>query len=152
MVRWLRWAGVLPAAILASVAIEYIPEIAFMMVALVLHEAGDLIYVAQLLSLPFYVAREAGFVIAGAKVAPQGRVATAIVLATMRLPLSLATHVLLQTHRGTTNYLHLVLESTGALLGVTYIALSERARARLHPGSVYCHDDQAALNNPSIED
>ena len=36
--RWLRLAGVLPAAILASVAIEYIPEIAFMMVALVLHE------------------------------------------------------------------------------------------------------------------
>jgi hypothetical protein len=45
--RWLRWAGVLPVAILASVAIEYIPEIAFMMVALVLHEAADLIYAAQ---------------------------------------------------------------------------------------------------------
>jgi hypothetical protein len=152
MMQWLRWAGVLPAAILARVAIEYIPEIAFMMVAIPLHEAPDLTYVALLLHLPFYVAKEAGFVIAGAKVAPQGRVATAIVLATMRLPLSLGTHVLLQTHRGTTNYLHLALESTGTLLGVVYIALSERARGRLHPGSVYCHDDQTALNNPSIED
>ena len=38
MMRWLRWAGVLPAAILASVAIESIPEIAVRMVALVLHE------------------------------------------------------------------------------------------------------------------
>jgi hypothetical protein len=111
MMRWVRWVGVLPAAILASVAIESIPEIALMMVALVRQEAADLIHVAQWLSLPFYVAKEAVFVIAGAKVAPQGRVAAAIVLATMRLPLSLATHVLLQAHRGTTNDLHLALES-----------------------------------------
>jgi hypothetical protein len=152
MMRWVRWAGILPAAILASVAIESIPEIALMMVALVRQEAADLIHVAQWLSLPFYVAKEAGFVIAGAKVAPQGRVAAAIVLATMRLPLSLATHVLLQAHRGTPNYLHLALESTGALLGVVSIALSEQAHARLHLGSVYRRDDRAAPNNPPIED
>jgi hypothetical protein len=128
MMRWLRWAGVLPAAILVSVAIEAIARIVFLMFIRVLQDASDLMYVARILSLSFHVAREAGFVIAGAKVAPGHRVATAIILATIRLPLLLAMHILLQPRPGTSNYLHFALESTGALLGVVYIALSERSR------------------------
>jgi hypothetical protein len=112
-IRWLRWAGILPAAVLASVVIQFIAETGFSITASAPGEPAQSTFVSYLLLLLFYVPKEAGFVVAGAKVAPRGRLTKAIVLAAIRLLFSLATHVLTQAHRRAANYLHLALESTG---------------------------------------
>lgn len=124
--RWLRWAGVLPAAVLAGLVIELISGIAYSKVAPATGEVGETPFVRFLLRLLLYVPKEVGFVIAGARTAPRGRTATAIVLAALRLLVSLATHVLTQPHRGTTNFVHLAFESTGAVLGAAYVVTTEK--------------------------
>jgi hypothetical protein len=92
-------------------------------------------------SSPFFL-----FVAVGAKLAPRARRTTAIVLAALRIPLSLWSHVLFQApdrnwvlvisdlldllaHPWVTNYRHFYLEALGAVLGVVYIFWSEKARA-----------------------
>lgn len=129
IIRWLRWAGVLPAAVLASVAIGFIAGVCYSKVAPALGEPGRTRIVHYLLLVLLYVPKEVGAVIAGAKAAPQGRTATAIVLAALGILFSLATHVLSQAHRGTTNSVHLALESTGAILGAVYVVTREKPRA-----------------------
>jgi hypothetical protein len=124
----LRWAGVLPAAVLSSLAIEFVANLGFRAITVALGRPAQSALVSYLLLLLFYVPKESAFVIAGAKVAPGGRFWTAMALAAMRLLLSLATHVLTQSHRGAANYLHLALEWTGALLGVWYVASTSRRR------------------------
>jgi len=128
IILWLRWAGVLPAAALAGFAVGFVANMGLGAVVSVLGESAQQPFVSYLLLLLFYVPKEAAFVVAGAKVAPRFRLTTATVLAALRLVLSLATHVLTQAHRGVTNYQHLALEWTGALLGAGCIALTSRRR------------------------
>jgi hypothetical protein len=72
---------------------------------------------------------KSAFVIAGAKVAPRRRSATAIVLALLGLLLSLMTHVIAQNlagnRLGIVNYTHLFAESAGVLGGAAYIVLED---------------------------
>src|SRR4051794_38813425 len=81
LIRWLRWAGLLPAALLARVAIQFLAEMGYTAVASATGEPAGSPSLSALWLLLFYAPKEAGFVIAGAKVAPRGRLAAAPVLA-----------------------------------------------------------------------
>jgi uncharacterized membrane protein YidH (DUF202 family) len=76
----------------------------------------------------FDVLKEAAFVIAGARMAPRSRPATAIALAVAGILMSLVVHELGQSHPGSTNYTHFAAESVGAVLGVAYVLYSEKNR------------------------
>jgi hypothetical protein len=76
----------------------------------------------------FYVAKDAAFVMAGAKTAPRSRLATAIVLAVANIVISINVNVSRQPGAGVTNYTHLAAESAGAALGVAYIFYSEKSK------------------------
>jgi hypothetical protein len=128
--RWLRWAGILPAAVLAGFSIEAVARIVFRAIAAASGEPAQTILVSCLRLFLLYVPKETGFVVVGATVAPRGKCTTAVLLAALRLLLSLATHLLTQTRWGSANYWHLALESTGALLGAGHVALTSRRRRR----------------------
>ena len=64
-IRWLRWAGIFPAAVLASVVIQFIAEIGYGMAAPAPGAPAETTFVSYLLLLLFYVPKEAGFVVAG---------------------------------------------------------------------------------------
>ena len=72
-----------------------------------------------------YVPRTAAFVIAGAKMAPRHQRTTAIVLAVAVVCVSLMTHVVGQhlagNRVGSVNYMHMLAESAGALVGAACI-------------------------------
>jgi hypothetical protein len=80
------------------------------------------------------------FVAAGAKIAPRARLTTAILLAAVRVPLSLWSHVLFRSPNRNLLIVisdmlaqpwginqHFALETLGAVLGVVYIFCSEKA-------------------------
>jgi hypothetical protein len=97
----------------------------------------NLVYMLLYYSGPSFL-----FVAVGAKIAPRARLTTAVVLAAMRIPLSLWSHVLFRAqdrnlliiivdmldHPWVINYRHFALEALGAVLGVVYIYWSEKAK------------------------
>lgn len=70
------------------------------------------------------------FVIAGAKTAPRGRLATAIVLAGLWSLAALCSHVLVHLSRGTPHYTHFVVEAVGAAGAAVAIGYSEKSKGR----------------------
>lgn len=70
------------------------------------------------------------FVIAGAKTAPRGRLATAIVLAGLWSQSALMSHVLMQPSRGIRNYTDFVVEAVAAASAVVAIYYSEKSTGR----------------------
>jgi hypothetical protein len=126
LIRWLRWAAVLGLAYAAWSGLLYdvVPY------DLIVHACPLFLLVA-----------------AGAKIAPQYRVATAIVLAAVLVSHSCWAHLLANKPPGVTNYQimiaaieqialqglpaggpvrHFILETLGGVLGVVYIFWSER--------------------------
>lgn len=125
----LRWIAVLPAAIGGAFFVKLAG-------GLLGHAArqglGSDSHSAFALQLLFYVATSAAFVLAGAAIAPRHRPVIAIVLAALWVLLSLLTHVVSQPHPGTTNYLHLAAETSGAIFAVACVAYREQ-RSRVSP-------------------
>jgi hypothetical protein len=70
------------------------------------------------------------FVFAGAKMAPRGRLATALVLATLWIGYSFLIHVFVHLGRGKPNYLDFAVAAVAALLAVALVGYSELARGR----------------------
>ncbi len=70
------------------------------------------------------------FVIAGAKTAPRGRLATAIVLAVLWSLSALTSHVLVHLSQGTPHYMHFLVEAVGAAGSVLAIGYSEKTKGR----------------------
>lgn len=69
------------------------------------------------------------FVIAGAKTAPRGRLATAIVLAGLWGLAALSSHVLVHLSQGTPHYMHFFVEAMGAAGAAVAIGYSEKSKA-----------------------
>lgn len=124
----LRWLCVLPAAILAQLAVRYA-------VGVVAQSAGwrtdnDLSPSSLVLLFLAYALPAVAFVIAGAKTAPRYVMATSIGLALLGLLLSLMTHLVGQhlagNRVGIVNYMHFFAESAGFLAGATVLALGTR--------------------------
>jgi len=109
VIRWLRWAAVLGLVYSAWCGLLY-----------------DVVQMVGVLTCPFFL-----FVAAGAKIAPQNRLATAIILAAVLVLNSFRGHVLAMGGpwwSWTINYRHFTLEALGAVLGVVYIFWSEIAK------------------------
>jgi hypothetical protein len=129
-----RWVCVVPAAALGSLAVQYVLGSIVRMAASGGGDAARSGFVHYLHLLLYYAPMEAAFVIVGARVAPCGRVVTAIVLAVGAIVISLLTHILAQQVVGGTNYTHFALESIGAILGAAFILYLERTRNRMGGG------------------
>jgi len=122
VIRRLRWAAVLALVYYAWGGLAYSALGGSAPLAVVLQQVG---------MLHFHTLREAGFVVAGAMIAPRARLATAIVLAAALVPSSFWGHVL--ATRGpwcfwTINYTDFTLEAVGSVVGVLYIFWSEKAK------------------------
>jgi len=78
----------------------------------------------------FNVLISAGLVFAGAKVAPRGRLVTALVLAALWIGYSFLIHIYVHLGRGTPSYLHFALSVTATLLAAALIGYAERSRDR----------------------
>src|SRR5262245_50576737 len=78
----------------------------------------------------FNVLMSAGFVFVGAKVAPRGRLATALVLAALWIAYSFLIHVYVHLGRGTPNYWHFALSVIAPLLAAALIGYSQRSTGR----------------------
>jgi hypothetical protein len=135
LIRWLRWAVVLTLVFCELGGLVYSASGTLINSALG-QEApaarpAPLAAVQALLGMVvFHVLREMGVVVAGALIAPRFRLATAIVLAALHVPLSFWGHVLATGgpwRSWTINYTHFTLEAFGSLLGVAYIFWSEKA-------------------------
>jgi hypothetical protein len=126
LIEVLRWLGVLPVAVWAGIALEFVVVVAGQIASFgewgILGDS-NIAYVLRMLL--FYVATKSAFVIAGAKTAPRYQRATAIVLTLLGFLFSLLTHVISQhlagRRVGITNYTHLFAESAGMLAGAAYI-------------------------------
>lgn len=130
-IELLRWVGVLPAAILARLAVPIIVGnlMRFGMYVGWFSQGGSgLVYYLQLVL--FYFPKEAAFVIAGAKMAPRYRLATCIILAVAAILMSLIVHMLGQSNVGLVNYMHFAAESLGAVCGAVYMFFSETGTRR----------------------
>lgn len=68
------------------------------------------------------------FVLAGAKMAPRWRLATALVLAGLWISYSFLIHIYVHLGRGAMNYWHFALAVVAALLAVALVSYAERAR------------------------
>jgi hypothetical protein len=117
VIRWLRWAAVLGFVYAAWTGLPY----------------------AAVHNIGFYTCPLFLFVAAGVKIAPRNRLTTAIILAAVLVALSFWSHVLALAPPGVTidelmsaallgNYRHFTQEALGAVLGVVYIFLSEKAK------------------------
>src|SRR5919112_3287329 len=109
VIRWLRWVCVLPAAVVGSLAAQFIAGMLGRLAVTAWGNPAESAFASYLL-LRLHIPKEAGFVAAGAKMAPRGRLRTAIVLAVVRVLLSLIVHIIGQTHPGVVNYTHFAVE------------------------------------------
>jgi hypothetical protein len=141
VIQCLRWAAVL--ALLYSALGELIYVYTAVGPEAHAHRPAPLAFVQNLVSMLLYYSSPSFlFVAVGAKLAPRARRTTAIVLAALRVPLSLWSHVLFQAqgrelvvviadmidHPWVINCRHFALETLGAVLGVVYIFWSEKAK------------------------
>jgi hypothetical protein len=132
VIRWLRWAAVLVLVYYSWGGLIYS---ALGRKAWALQPAALAAFLQYVGMLHYHTLREAGFIVAGAMIAPRFRLATAIILAAARIPLLLWAHVLSRVSlvdlvllQGGENYIYLILETLGAVLGVVYIIWSEKAK------------------------
>lgn len=129
--RWIevvRWLCVLPAAYFASWLFGSAVVFLFSLVGAELRGSGYPAFLFPLLqTLPSGIA----FTLVGALVAPSRQTATATLLATLFIPMSLVIHILGQSNPGLTNYMHAIGGSLGAVSGVAVVLyLGVRARKR----------------------
>jgi hypothetical protein len=136
LIEFLRWLGVLPAAVIADVATQFVGE---SVVQIARYVGWDILgastFANPLILFLFYFTPKSAFVIAGATTAPRHQRATAIVLILLGILFSLLTHVISQhffagRRLGIVNYLHLCTESAGLFAGAAYI-VSRHWRNRL---------------------
>jgi len=78
----------------------------------------------------FNVLISGSFVLAGAKVAPRGRLVVALVLAALWIGYSFLIHVYVHLGRGTPNHWHFFLSVLAPALAVALIGYSERSKGR----------------------
>ena len=128
-IELLRWICVLPAAMLAYVAVGF-----------VISSAPNTHWVLLICYMP----KEIAFVVAGAKTAPRSRTIATLVLAAVAILASLAIHVLTQQRVGLTNYLHFGAESVGAVIGAIYIVYAEIKANRQDMTGVLAGDANAS--------
>jgi hypothetical protein len=132
VIRWLRWTAVLALVYSAWGGLLYS---VLGRKAWALQPAPLAVVLQQVGMLHFHGLPEMGFVVAGAMIAPRARLATAIVLAAVNVPLSLWNHglsrvsldelVLLQVNE---NFAQFTLDTLGSVLGVVFIFWSEKAK------------------------
>jgi hypothetical protein len=142
VIQCLRWAAVL--ALVYSALSELVYDYSALGPEAHAHRPAPLAVFQELVSMLLYHTGPTFLIVAvGAKIAPRARLTTTIVLAALRIPLSLWSHVLFQApdwnlvivisdmlaHPWVINYRHFALEALGAVLGVVYIFWSEKARA-----------------------
>lgn len=122
----LRWLCVLPASFVGAIAVHFLVGTLLQIAGIgggSLRGGSNIAYwLGVVLN---YVPQESAFVIAGALMAPRRQIATSIVLALLGLVFSLMTHVIGQhlagNRVGIVNYLHLIAESFGLLVGAVFI-------------------------------
>ncbi len=138
VIRWLRWAAVVALVYYAWGGLVYS---ALGRKAWAVQPAPLVVVLQYMGMLHFHTLTEAAFVVAGAMIAPRARLATAIVLAALHVPLSFWSHVLSRVSlvdlvllQGGGNYRQFTLETLGALLGVGYIFWSEKAKGSVASG------------------
>lgn len=118
----IRWICVLPTAAFGSIVTQ---SIVGMVTRLGHYDLGDtpLAYWSRVFL--FYLVFALVFVVAGAKMAPRHRGATAIALTFFSILLSLTIHVVVQrlagNNVGVANYTHFAAQSTGALCGTALV-------------------------------
>jgi hypothetical protein len=131
----LRWLCVLPAAVLGGIAAQFVVEAVVQIASYGgWRILGDSNVANSLMLFLYYVLPKSAFAIAGPKMAPRHRKATATVLTLLGLLFSLMTHVIVQNLAGKpvgiANYTHLFAESAGLLGGASYILLQDRRNRR----------------------
>ena len=132
-IELLRWICVPAAAVLGVLAVHLIAR--FVMPPALAQPPGSAampapdFYRIYLLWI-FRILMVAGFVIAGAKTAPRGRLATAIVLAGLWILSALSSHVLVHLSRGKPHYTHFVVEAVAAAGAAVAIGYSEKSKGR----------------------
>src|SRR2546426_11861014 len=129
----LRWICVPVAAVLGVLALRLIAG--FVMSPALAQLSGAAAMPASdfrrfFLSCVSGILTAAVFVIAGAKTAPRGRLATAIVLAGLWSLAALSSHVLVHLSHGTPHYTHFVVEAVGAAGAAVAICYSEKSKGR----------------------
>lgn len=131
VIRWLRWAAVVALVYYAWASLIYFALGPGAWAIQPKPLVGVLRWIGM---LHFYTLREAALVVAGAMIAPRFRLPTAILLAAARVPLLLWAHVQSRASlfelvllEGGASYRQFILETSGAVLGVVYIFLSEKA-------------------------
>ncbi len=136
-ITWLRWACVLPAAVLGSFAAQFLAALAGRLVVFAWGSPAESHVVYYLLLVLFYAPKEAGFVVAGANTAPRARFVVATVLAVVGMLISLIVHIVRQSHPGVVNYTHVAVECTGSALGLAYVLYcARRVRVRRPSGEI----------------
>jgi hypothetical protein len=132
VIHWLRWTAVVALVYAAWGNLAYfaLGRQVLSLQPAPLATVGNLVFM-----LDFHTLSKAAFVVAGAMIAPRARLATAIVLAAVQVPLSLWNHVLSRVSlvelvllQGGANYGQFALEALGPVLGVVYIFWSAKAK------------------------
>jgi len=110
----LQWVCVLPAAVVGGILVHFIVSLGRQFVLSNWTSMAGSNFALAIQLFAFAVASGA-FVLAGGFTAPRYRRRTAFVLTVLGTLLSLAKHVLLQSHPGVTNYLHFAAEAIGGM-------------------------------------
>jgi hypothetical protein len=127
-IGWLQWVGVLPAAVLGSSVAQLIAGMAGRLAVAAGGRPADSAFVYDLLLRLLHLPQGTAFVVAGAKMAPRGRLVTAIVLAVVWVVMALIIHIMGPAHPGVHNSIDFAVESAGSALGLAYIFRSARTR------------------------
>ncbi|MBI2826112.1 MAG: hypothetical protein HYX69_15645 [Planctomycetia bacterium] len=128
-VELVRWMCVLPAVAVGGLAAQYASGVLYRLAVQGWGAAAES-NVTLSLQVVLRLLVETAAILAGAWVAPRNRLATALVLAVGGAILALFTHVLSQSHRGATNYLHFAAEAGGAAVAVACIYYAQKRRQR----------------------
>lgn len=132
-IELLRWLGVPVAAVLGVVVLHII---AGLVVSRAVAQIPDSDAVPGSDFRQFFLRSLSGilpaavFVLAGAKTAPRGRLATAIVLTGLWSLSALTSHVLVHLSQGTPHYMHFLVEAVGAAGAAVAIGYSEKSKGR----------------------
>ena len=124
----LRWACVLPAALIAAMVVVTASGVMSMVVTSMLGTLATPAVPYAIRFALYYLPRPAAFVIGGALVAPRCRVLTAIALTIIASSMSLVIHILGQRAVGVANYTHFAAETAGAILGAACAVMFVRRR------------------------
>ena len=129
----LRWLGVPVAAVLGVIALHIIAGFVVSRAVAQLpgsDAASGSDFRQLFLRSLSGILPAAVFVLAGAKTAPRGRLATAIVLAGLWSLSALTKHVLVHLSQGTPHYMHFLIEAVGAAGAAVAIGYSEKRKGQ----------------------